>query len=94
MAGSGIVQVTSSGFTQPEGFSSAVLPIHSHCPDRANTRTCVPLLTEPSCALEPFGSANTTAGSGIVLRARILAIACGYEDADDLDHLRTDPAFK
>src|SRR3954469_16607789 len=28
------------------------------------------------------------------LRARILAIACGYEDADDLDHLRTDPAFK
>ena len=29
-----------------------------------------------------------------ILRARILAIACGYEDADDLDHLRTDPAFK
>ena len=28
------------------------------------------------------------------MRARILAIACGYEDADDLDHLRTDPAFK
>jgi hypothetical protein len=26
--------------------------------------------------------------------ARILAIACGYEDADDLDHLRTDPGFK
>jgi hypothetical protein len=23
-----------------------------------------------------------------------LAIACGYEDADDLDHLRTDPGFK
>src|SRR3954451_1756093 len=29
-----------------------------------------------------------------ILLARILAIACGYEDADDLDHLRTDPAFK
>jgi hypothetical protein len=29
-----------------------------------------------------------------ILRARILAIACGWEDADDLDHLRTDPAFK
>jgi hypothetical protein len=29
-----------------------------------------------------------------ILRARILAIACGYEDADDLDRLRTDPAFK
>lgn len=29
-----------------------------------------------------------------ILRARMLAIACGYEDADDLDHLRHDPAFK
>ena len=28
------------------------------------------------------------------LRARILAIACGYEDADDLDHLRSDPGLK
>ena len=29
-----------------------------------------------------------------ILRARILAIACGYPDADDLDDLRQDPAFK
>lgn len=29
-----------------------------------------------------------------ILRARILAIACGWEDADDLDTLRFDPAFK
>jgi hypothetical protein len=29
-----------------------------------------------------------------ILRARILAIACGYEDADDLDHLRRDPGVK
>ena len=29
-----------------------------------------------------------------ILRARILAIACGYEDANDLDRLRTNPAFK
>ena len=29
-----------------------------------------------------------------ILRARMLAIACGYEDADDLDHLRCDPGFK
>jgi hypothetical protein len=28
-----------------------------------------------------------------ILRARIFAIACGYEDADDLDWLRSDPAF-
>jgi hypothetical protein len=29
-----------------------------------------------------------------ILRARVFAIACGYPDADDLDHLRQDPAFK
>jgi hypothetical protein len=29
-----------------------------------------------------------------MIRARIHAIACGYEDADDLDFLRADPAFK
>ena len=29
-----------------------------------------------------------------ILRARMLAIACGYEDGDDLNHLRTDPGFK
>ena len=29
-----------------------------------------------------------------ILRARMLAIACGYEDANDLDHLRADPGFK
>jgi hypothetical protein len=29
-----------------------------------------------------------------MIRARVFAISCGYEDADDLDRLRTDPAFK
>jgi hypothetical protein len=29
-----------------------------------------------------------------ILRARVFAIACGYPDADDLDDLRSDPAFK
>ena len=29
-----------------------------------------------------------------ILRARILPIACGYEDANDLDRLRFDPAFR
>jgi len=29
-----------------------------------------------------------------ILRARVFAIACGYPDADDLDALRRDPAFK
>jgi len=29
-----------------------------------------------------------------MIRARVLAICCGYEDADDLNDLRHDPAFK
>jgi len=29
-----------------------------------------------------------------MIRARLFAIACGYEDCDDLDVLRFDPAFK
>jgi Transposase DDE domain group 1 len=29
-----------------------------------------------------------------MIRARIFAIACGYEDANDLEYLRKDPAFK
>jgi hypothetical protein len=29
-----------------------------------------------------------------ILRARVFAIACGYEDADDLDALRDDPGFR
>lgn len=33
-------------------------------------------------------------GLSEILRARMFAIACGYEDADDLDHLRSDPALK
>ena len=31
---------------------------------------------------------------GSMLGARIFAITCGYEDGNDLDHLRKDPAFK
>ena len=38
--------------------------------------------------------ARVVHGLSDILRARILAIACGYEDADDLDHLRSDPALK
>jgi Transposase DDE domain group 1 len=29
-----------------------------------------------------------------IMRARVFAIACGYKDANDLDDLRRDPAFK
>ena len=37
---------------------------------------------------------RVTHGLADILRARCLAIAAGYEDADDLDVLRHDPAFK
>src|ERR1700689_5202766 len=47
-----------------------------------------PLITDPR---NPLLVTHSVAD---ILRARMLAIACGYEDADDLDHLRTDPGFK
>src|SRR5208282_2338510 len=43
---------------------------------------------------DPRNPALVTHGVDDILRARILAISCGYEDADDLDVLRTDPGFK
>ncbi len=43
---------------------------------------------------DPRNPAFVTHSVSDILCARILAIACGYEDADDLDFLRTDPAFK
>src|SRR6201993_340911 len=43
---------------------------------------------------DPRNPALVTHSVSDILRARILAIACGYEDADDLDHLRSDPGFK
>ncbi|GAA4497375.1 hypothetical protein GCM10023158_19780 [Gluconacetobacter tumulicola] len=43
---------------------------------------------------DPRTPRRVTHGVADILRARMLAIACGYEDADDLDHLRRDPGFK
>ena len=43
---------------------------------------------------DPRDPARVTHGLADIVRARILAIACGYEDANDLDRLRHDPAFK
>ena len=43
---------------------------------------------------DPRNPAFITHSVADILRARMLAIACGYEDADDLDHLRSDPGFK
>ncbi len=38
--------------------------------------------------------ASTTHSYADMIRARLFAIACGYEDCDNLDVLRFDPAFK
>ena len=50
--------------------------------------TLAPLISDPRNPLYVTHSVSD------ILRARILAIACGYEDGDDLDMLRTDPGFK
>jgi hypothetical protein len=44
--------------------------------------------------IDPRDPALVTHSVASILRARVLAIACGYEDANDLDRLRGDPAFK
>jgi hypothetical protein len=43
---------------------------------------------------DPRDPALITHSLADILRARILAIACGYEDGNDLDRLRGDPGFK
>ena len=37
---------------------------------------------------------RVTHSLGSIIGARVFAIGCGYEDGNDLDHLRKDPAFK
>jgi hypothetical protein len=46
-----------------------------------------------SCVTDARDPASTTHSYADMIRARMLAIACGYEDCDDLDGLRFDPAF-
>jgi hypothetical protein len=46
------------------------------------------------CLTDGRDPASTTHFYADMIRARIFAIACGYEDCDDLDVLRFDPAFK
>ena len=47
-----------------------------------------------SCLHDERDPASTTHSYADMIRARMFAIACGYEDCDDLDVLRFDPAFK
>ena len=47
-----------------------------------------------SCVTDERTSASTTHTYADMIRARMFAIACGYEDCDDLDVVRFNPAFK
>jgi hypothetical protein len=47
-----------------------------------------------SCLRDDRDPASITHTHAEMIRARMFAIACGYEDCDDLDSLRFDPAFK
>jgi len=46
------------------------------------------------CLTDRRDPASTTHSYADMIGARLFAIACGYEDCDDLDVLRFDPAFK
>ena len=47
-----------------------------------------------SCVADARAPSSTIHTYADMIRARLFAIACGYEDCDDLDVLRLDPAFK
>ena len=47
-----------------------------------------------TCIKDERDPSSTTHSQADMIRARMFAIACGYEDCDDLDTLRFDPAFK
>ena len=47
-----------------------------------------------SCLPDGRDAARVRHGYDEMIRARLFAIACGHEDCDDLDLLRSDPAFK
>src|SRR3546814_10912876 len=47
-----------------------------------------------ACIADPRDPARVIHRLDDILRARIFAISCDYEDADDLDALRDDPGFR
>jgi len=47
-----------------------------------------------SCLADRRDQGRVVHSHASMIRARVMAIACGYEDCDDLDTLRHDPALK
>jgi hypothetical protein len=65
------------------------------CPrERAEPHPPCPTIVMLPAAAERRDPALVTHSVADILRARMLAVACGYEDADALDHLRTDPGCR
>jgi hypothetical protein len=52
---------------------------------------CAQLAT---CIADPRDPSRVIHALDDILRARVFAICCGYEDADDLDALRDNPGFR
>jgi hypothetical protein len=50
--------------------------------------------TLAACIKDERDPSRTIHSHAAMIRERMFAIACGYEDCDDLDDLRHDPAFK
>ena len=50
--------------------------------------------TLAACLHDRRDPSRTLHGYASMIRSRMFAIDCGYEDCDDLDELRCDPAFK
>jgi hypothetical protein len=77
-----------------EGLSMAPVVFHQPPPPRRPGARALdgPAFPRRDEALFRFGAFDRAELDAF--RARILPIACGYEDADDLDHPRKDPAFK
>jgi hypothetical protein len=57
-------------------------------------RTMVICRRLAECIADPRDPSRVVHRLEDILRARMFAIACGYEDADDLDALRDDPGFR
>src|ERR1700722_4064489 len=76
-------------------FDGGVIRSDDDAPPRAGVDQQIGLIDTLAAIIPDDRDPNRiTHTLSVILRARIFAIGCGYPDADDLDDLRKDPAFK
>ncbi len=90
---------TADGRPQRRSAAGSICPSRPTMPICAKAtgsakRTVIRRFSEASAITDRRDPSRVVHPVADILRARVLAIACGYEDADDLDHLRRDPGFK